>query len=145
MAKKESKRKVEKEPKEKVTKPVYKSYPVRIRIVSQKGACSFCHKVGDEWIYKYEPGKTPEIPNICDASLNMLFIYLRALSWGAPKPTPGPDPDRFLAACPDPNNPVVFELKRLKDQPIYFHFPDLLTSRLNNSKTNSNIKSKKRS
>ena len=96
----------------------YKSYPIRIKVISQKGWCGMQHKVGDEWIYKMEPGKAPEIPNICAEAFNSLFIYIKALMWGGKFPFPTQDPDTFLVACPDAANPVVFELKRLKDQPI---------------------------
>ena len=118
----------------------YVSYPVRIRILSQKGTCAHAHKVGDEWICKYEPGKPPEVPNICYAALNAILYNLKALWWGAPIPAPVPDPDTFFVACPDPLNPVVFELKRLKDQPIYLHYPDHLDLYKERGKIDSELK-----
>ena len=125
-------------------KSSYISYPVRIRIISQKGTCAFSHKVGDEWIYTYEPGegKKPVTPNICDAALHMLYLYLKPLWWGATIPAPVPDPDTFFCACPDPINPVVFELKRLKDQPIYLHFPEKLDIYLDRDKVDSELEEK---
>jgi len=100
----------------------YKSYPVRIRVVSQKGWCGMCHKVGDEWIYVFEPGKPPNTPNICESALHAMFCYLRVLWFDGKFPWPTPDPDTIRVACPDAANPVVFELKRLRDQPIYPHY-----------------------
>jgi len=106
----------------KKVEPKYVTYPVRIKVISQKGTCVFCHEVGDQWIYKYEPGKKPKTPDICDGALHTMSLYLKALWWGAPIPFPTPDPDTIISGCLDPNNPVVFELKRLRDQPIYYNF-----------------------
>jgi len=101
-----------------MTEEEYKSYPVRIKVVSQKGWCGMCHQVDDEWLYKFEPGKVPDVPNICPEAFHSLFIYIKPLLWGAVIPFPTQDPDTFLVTCPDAGNPVVFELKRLKDQPM---------------------------
>ena len=106
----------------------YKTFPVKIRVISQKGLCVLCHKVGDEWIYKYEPGKRPETPDICDGALHAMSIYLRPLCWGATIPFPMRDPDTLSVACPDPDNTVVFELKRLREQPIYHSYGDRIFS-----------------
>ena len=98
----------------------YKSYPVRIRVVSQKGHCSEGHKVGDEWVYAFEPGK-PKTPDICESALHTMLHYLRVFWFGGTFPWPTPDPDTCNIACPDAANPVVFELKRLRDKPIYLN------------------------
>ncbi len=111
-----------------MVKREYKTYPVRIKVVSQKGSCVFCHEVGDEWIYKYEPGKKPETPDICDVALHTMSIYLKPLWWGATIPFPMRDPDILTVACPDPDNTVVFELKRLREQPIYRSYGDRIFS-----------------
>ena len=108
----------------------YKTYPVKIKVISQKGWCGMCHQVGDEWLYKWEPGKIPETPNICEAALHSMSLYFKPLWWGAFLPFPTVDPDTYLVACPDAANPVVFELKRLRDQPIYPHFGDKYDPRL---------------
>jgi uncharacterized repeat protein (TIGR04076 family) len=126
----------------KVKKSQYVTYPVRIRVISQKGTCACCHKVGQEWLCKYEADKPPEIPNICWAALNPILYNLKALWWGAPIPAPVPDPDTFFCACPDPLNPVVFELKRLKDEPIYLHFPEKLDIFLDRKKIDAKLKKK---
>jgi len=100
----------------------YITYPVRIKIVSQKGKCAYCHKVGDEWICKHEPGKPPEVPDICFSALSVILGVLDALWWGATIPAPTHEPGTYHVVCPDPYNRVTFELKRLKDQPIHLKF-----------------------
>ena len=99
----------------------YKSYPVRIRVISQKGWCGMGHKVGDEWTYVFEPAK-PKTPDICESALHTMFCHLRVLWFDGRFPWPTPDPDTCNVACPDAANPVVFELKRLRDEPIYHYY-----------------------
>ena len=120
--------------------PEYITYPVRIRVISQKGACFTDHKVGQEWVCAYEPGP-PKIPDICPAALLPILYNLKALWWGAPIPAPVPDPDTFYCCCPDPLNPVVFELKRLIDQPIRIHFSEKLDVYKDRKKIESQLKS----
>ena len=80
---------------------------VRIKVVSQKGKCRWGHKVGDEWIVKNN--KTPE--GICLSAFQVLIPNIRLFM------TDGSIPwaisEAHAMACPDPNNIVVFELKRL--------------------------------
>ena len=83
-----------------------------------------CHKVGDEWIYTFEPGKPPKTPDICESALHAMFCHLRVLWFGGTFPWPTVDPDTCTVACPDAANPLVFELKRLRDQPIYLHYEE---------------------
>ena len=82
-------------------------HDVVVRVVSQKGTCGTQHKVGDEWVVG---GKTPE--GICLSAFNALLPDLRVLIFGGSFPWAS-DPDITTAACPDAENPVVFELRRL--------------------------------
>ncbi len=86
-------------------------YKVRIEVVSQQGRCTQEHKVGDSWVVDK---KTPE--GICLFAFNALLPRLQVLEFGGTFPW-AKDPDVVRAACPDGNNPVVFELRRLRDQP----------------------------
>ena len=83
-------------------------YEVAVRVVSQKGTCALEHKVGDEWIIK---GKIPE--GICLSAFNSLFLSAQVLMFGGAFPWET-DPDVTTVACPDAENPVVFELRRLR-------------------------------
>lgn len=85
------------------------SYKVSIRVISQKGSCAQEHKVGDQWIVARE---TPE--GICLSAFDTLFPCLRVLMFGGSFPWES-DPDVTTVACPDAANPVVFELRRLRE------------------------------
>lgn len=82
-------------------------YEVRVRVISQKGTCEQEHKVGEEWILGT---KTPE--GICLSAFYALFSNARVLMFGGALPWES-DPDVSTVACPDAENPVVFELRRL--------------------------------
>ncbi len=84
------------------------SYDIAIKVVSQKGTCAHEHKVGDEWVIS---GKTPE--GICLSAFNALLSNARVLMFGGSFPWAS-DPDVSTVACPDAENPVVFELRRLR-------------------------------
>lgn len=78
------------------------------RVASQKGSCEAGHRVGDEFII--DPVKTPA--GICPWALYTLFPFAEALQFGASFPWES-GPDKARVACPDPDNPVVFELRRV--------------------------------
>ena len=84
------------------------TYDVVAKVVSQKGTCAAEHKVGDQWVIG---SKTPE--GICLSAFNALFSSLRVLRYGGSFPW-STDPDVTTVACPDAQNPVVFELRRLR-------------------------------
>ena len=83
-------------------------YEVRIRVVSQKGTCGHEHKVGEEWVIK---NKTPQ--GICLSAFDALYPSARVLMFGGAFPWET-HPDITTVACPDAENPVVFELRRLR-------------------------------
>ena len=85
-------------------------YKVGIKVAGQKGNCFQGHKVGDEWV---SDGKTPE--GICLSAFNSLFPYLQVLMFGGVFPWEA-DPDiASNVACPDSLNPVLFEIRRLRE------------------------------
>ena len=84
-------------------------YDVTVRVISQQGDCAAGHRIGDEWVIK--DGKTP--PGLCIYALNALFPFSRVLAFDGAFPWET-DPDTCTAACPDAENPVVFELRRIK-------------------------------
>ena len=83
-------------------------YEVIARVVSQKGTCGAGHKVGDEWVIG---AKTPD--GICLSAFHSLFPDARVLMFGGALPWET-NPDMATVACPDAANPVVFELRRLR-------------------------------
>jgi uncharacterized repeat protein (TIGR04076 family) len=82
-------------------------YKIIARVVSQKGSCSAGHKVGDEFVLGE---KTP--PGLCSWAFNSLFPFAEVLKFGGTLPWEK-DPDKTTVACVDPDNPVVFELRRI--------------------------------
>ena len=79
------------------------------RVVSQKGTCDAGHKVGDEFVF----GQT--LPaGLCSWAFGGLFPLAEILDFGGTLPWET-DPDRAMCACPDPANPVVFELRRIRE------------------------------
>jgi uncharacterized repeat protein (TIGR04076 family) len=85
------------------------SYKVRVKVISQKGSCEAGHKVGDEWLVDE---KTPG--GLCLFAFSSLLPSLTPLIFGGSFPWES-DPDVTTVACPDADNPVVFELRRLRD------------------------------
>ena len=75
-------------------------------VVSQKGTCEAQHKVGDEFVIGQQ---TP--PNLCSWAFYSLFPFAQVLQFGGSFPWEL-DINKATVACPDPENPVVFELRR---------------------------------
>ena len=84
-------------------------HKVKIKVVSQKGTCVAGHKVGDEF---ETIGMTPA--GVCLPAFNAMFPSVWALMFGGKFPW-SQDPDGETVACPDAANPVVFELKRVRE------------------------------
>jgi uncharacterized repeat protein (TIGR04076 family) len=76
------------------------------RVISQKGTCAAGHKVGDEFVIGE---KTP--PDLCSWAFYSLFPFAEVLQFGGSFPW-AEDPNKTTVTCPDPTNPVVFELRR---------------------------------
>ena len=83
-------------------------YDVLVKVISQKGTCAAEHKVGDEWVIG---SKSPE--GLCLSALHSMFMQARVLRFGGTFPW-SEDPDTATMACPDAENPVVFELRRIR-------------------------------
>lgn len=77
------------------------------KVISQQGTCSAGHKVGDEFVVGQN---TPE--GMCSWSFCALFPFATVLQSGCSFPWEAEE-GMTTVACPDPENPVVFELKRI--------------------------------
>ncbi len=82
-------------------------YHVSVKVISQEGKCVQELKIGDEWVIT---NKTPG--GLCLGAFASLLPKAYVLSFGGSFPW-SPDPDAVTVACPDAENPVVFELRRL--------------------------------
>jgi len=76
------------------------------KVISQKGAYEAGHKVGDTFVIGQQ---TP--PNLCSWAFQSLFPFAEVLQFGGSFPWES-DRNKTTVACPDPENPVVFELRR---------------------------------
>ncbi len=81
-------------------------YKVVARVVSQKGTCAATHKVGQEFLIS---DKTPA--GMCSWAFYAIFPFVSVMQFGGSFPWEK-DPDKTTVACPDPENQVVFELRR---------------------------------
>ena len=79
---------------------------VTAKVISQKGTCVAGHKVGDKFVIGQQ---TP--PNLCSWAFYTIFPFAEVLQFGGSFPWEK-DKDKSMVACPDPDNPVVFELRR---------------------------------
>ena len=79
---------------------------VMAKVVSQKGTCAAGHEVGDEFIIGQQ---TP--PKLCSWAFYSIFPFAEVLQFGGSFPWEQ-DINKTTVACPDPENPVVFELRR---------------------------------
>lgn len=82
---------------------------VEVTVKSQKGKCNFGHRVGDKIVFN---GRTIQ-GNICYSALMVLLPKVYAMRFGADFPW-AEDKDIISNACPDSENPVVFEIRRIK-------------------------------
>ena len=85
-------------------------YDVSVKVISQKGECVAQHKVGDEWVVRKDDLRSPKL---CIDASNAAHPYVLALMFGVVFPF-GDDPDVVRVACPDPDNPLILELRRLR-------------------------------
>ena len=76
------------------------------KVISQRGTCEAGHRVGDEFIIGQ---KTP--PGLCSWAFYTLFPFAEVLQFGGSFPWEK-DPNKTTVACLDPDNPVIFELRR---------------------------------
>jgi uncharacterized repeat protein (TIGR04076 family) len=87
------------------------SYKIQVKVLSQKGTCSFGHKEGDIVLFDGERVQG----RICMSALYSFIPKVYAMRFGAKFPWLK-DQDVMTHACPDAANPVVFEIRRLRDK-----------------------------
>jgi uncharacterized repeat protein (TIGR04076 family) len=76
------------------------------KVISQKGTCEARHKVGDEFVI----GEGVP-PGLCSWAFHSIFPCAEVLRFGGSFPWEQ-DRNKTTVACPDPTNPVVFEVRR---------------------------------
>jgi uncharacterized repeat protein (TIGR04076 family) len=85
-------------------------YGIVVRVVSVDGTCVFGHRVGDEIHFD---GETIQ-GRVCLHALYSFLPKVFAMRYGATFPwLEGKSQDAAKHACPDAENPVVFEVRRI--------------------------------
>ena len=84
-------------------------YDVEVIVKSRKGTCAFGHEVGDKIVFD---GKSIR-GDICYSALLVLLPKVYAMRYSAEFPW-SEDKDVIFNACPDAENPVVFEIRRIR-------------------------------
>jgi uncharacterized repeat protein (TIGR04076 family) len=84
-------------------------YKVICRVIHQEGTCEFGHKVGDEVVFD---GRTVQ-GEICFHALYSMMPKVFAMMYGAQFPWLK-DGDVATHACPDAQNPLAFEVRRIR-------------------------------
>jgi uncharacterized repeat protein (TIGR04076 family) len=82
---------------------------IEVKVVSQKGKCAFGHKVGDKIVFD---GKSVK-GDICYSALIVVLPKVYAMRYGVEFPW-SKDKDVIFNACPDAENLVVFEIRRIR-------------------------------
>ncbi len=91
-------------------------FKVVLKIASVKGTCAAGHKVGQEFDLSrdFVLGYSGDAKAICPSAFNAAFTNWRVLRFGGELPWEE-DKDTAHVACPDPFNPVIMELRRVKE------------------------------
>ena len=85
-------------------------YKVVAKVISQEGTCQFGHKVGDTVVFD---GETVQ-GRVCISALYSFIPKVFAMHYGINFPWLD-DKDVATHACPDAYNPVVFEIRRMRE------------------------------
>jgi len=85
-------------------------FKIVARVIRQEGHCAAGHQVGDEVVFD---GETVD-GKVCISALYSFLPKVYAMRYGANFPWVD-DPDVSTHACPDAWNPVVFEIRRVRE------------------------------
>ena len=85
-------------------------YTIVARVIRQEGHCNADHRVGDEVLFD---GQTVQ-GEVCIHALYSFLPKVFAMRYGVEFPWLE-DQDVATHACPDAWNPVVFELRRVRE------------------------------
>ena len=83
---------------------------LEITVIKTSGKCSVKHKEGET--FKIDSYKTPK--GICLSAFHAIWPPARTLLLGGSHPW-DENVGETTVACPDPDNPVVFRIKRIRE------------------------------
>ncbi len=86
-----------------------------LKIVSVKGTCAANHREGQEFDISgsFTVGFSEDGTALCPSAFYAAFPNYRTLRFGGELPWEE-DKDKAHVACPDPFNPLIMEIKRIK-------------------------------
>ena len=86
-------------------------FQIKVKVINilEGGVCPLGLKIGDEFIFKHLPP-----PDFCHWAFNCLFPFIATLRFGGDIPWEEKK-GTCRVCCPDPNNPVVFEISRIEE------------------------------
>ena len=79
------------------------------RVIRQKGHCGAGHQVGDEVVFD---GQTVQ-GRVCLDAMCAFLPWVLAMRYGVKFPWQE-DKEAVICACPDAENPVIFEIRRVR-------------------------------
>jgi uncharacterized repeat protein (TIGR04076 family) len=82
---------------------------VKVIKILEKGECPIGLKVGDEFVFEHLPP-----PSFCHWAFHSLLPFITTIRFGGNIPWEKKEGTCRLC-CPDPENPVVFEIKRVEE------------------------------
>jgi len=88
-----------------------RGYKIVAEVISRQGTCQFGHQVGDTVVFD---GETTQ-GRICLSALYSFLPKVFAMRYGAEFPWLKENKDAATHACPDAYNPVVFEIRRIRE------------------------------
>ncbi|MCE7738957.1 MAG: TIGR04076 family protein [Candidatus Heimdallarchaeota archaeon] len=88
------------------------AHDIKLKVIKQEGTCAAGQKVGDEILISFDKNEIKG--KICLHALYSVLPKVYAMAYGAKFPWLDDD-DVSTHACPDPWNPLVYEIKRLRE------------------------------
>lgn len=92
-------------------KPIYK-VAICIKEIQQAGVCTRGHKVGESYVFDGDQF----FPELCPDALYVLYPWLQVFRYGGYNPWAEDEKGskKIELCCPDPKNPIVFEVSRME-------------------------------
>lgn len=89
---------------------------VILKVISVKGTCAAGHWEGQEFDLsgEFSVGTSKDGKALCPSAFHTAYPYYRTLRFGGEFPWEK-DKDKTHVACPDPFNPLIMELRRVKE------------------------------
>jgi uncharacterized repeat protein (TIGR04076 family) len=91
--------------------PARKVKEVRAKVMSVRGACELGHQVGD--VVRFTDHGVEG--RLCIHAMYSMMPKVFAMMFNADFPWAKDHPDTLTHPCPDAENPVVFELTRIRE------------------------------